>query len=454
MARKKSGAGRQLRFELPVSAVLPRLATVDHGLRNLVARGGHDGAYTMAVTLLDTPDHRLLRSGVRLAHRVVDGQGDWYLAAPGWAPDLPERRILELDVEGDLPAEFAELITPFRRTAAIGPVAALDAERREFWLRSGDGRTVGTLIDERVTVRRGGLTVSRYAEVTVTDDGLDQAQRDWITAQLVAAGATPTEEFPRLELRLGAPATGRTDFPDGDLAEPSFGGFVAAVLARRLQAMVRGHLAGPAATSKLLTQTRRLRRELQALTPVLERRWAEDLLDDLAWLIGAPTDKPADSDDRVLRGDRYLMVLEALVSAIRLPRVAETAAMPTTEVTQSLVDEALGDVRAQASAIVPTSPIATWQAARDAADQLLSVCQVTAPVLGRKVQKLGKRATRLRSRLDQCLDDRRVELRHRAEVDPASAFDLGRDYERESMRVQQVHEEFVADWPRLARKLS
>jgi len=113
---------QQLLFDMPYSAPAPRLISPELGLHNLVVRAGHNAGYTIDVTLLDAPDHRLVRSGVLLAHRVIDGRGEWYLGAPAWAPLLPEERIEPMS-HGDLPEDFADLVRPFRRRATLGPVA-------------------------------------------------------------------------------------------------------------------------------------------------------------------------------------------------------------------------------------------------------------------------------------------------------------------------------------------
>ena len=42
-----------------------------------------------------------------LAHRVLDGRGEWYLTAPDWQPLLPKDRI-ELMGHSDLPEEPQE----------------------------------------------------------------------------------------------------------------------------------------------------------------------------------------------------------------------------------------------------------------------------------------------------------------------------------------------------------
>ena len=78
-------------YDMPYSAATPRLINPDLGLHHLIARVGHNAAYEISVTLLDAPDHRLIRSGVLLAHRVFDGRGEWYITAPDWQPLLPEQ---------------------------------------------------------------------------------------------------------------------------------------------------------------------------------------------------------------------------------------------------------------------------------------------------------------------------------------------------------------------------
>ena len=146
-------------YDMPYSAAAPRMINPDLGLHHLVARVGHNAAYEIAVTLLDAPDHRLIRSGVLLAHRVLDGRGEWYLGAPDWVPLLPKELIIPMG-QGELPDELAELVRPFRRGAPLSPVAALRCERREFALRNGDGQTVALLRDDKVTVRRNGRIMS------------------------------------------------------------------------------------------------------------------------------------------------------------------------------------------------------------------------------------------------------------------------------------------------------
>ena len=184
-------------YDMPYSAATPRLINPDLGLHHLVARAGHNAAYEISVTLLDAPDHRLIRSGVLLAHRVLDGRGEWYITAPDWEPLLPIDRI-ELMGHADLPEELADMIRPLRRRATLGPVAALTCDRREFALRDDEGTTLALLRDDKVTVRRGGLTTARYREVLITPlgPGLNDEQAAWLDRSLLQVGATQVPRFP------------------------------------------------------------------------------------------------------------------------------------------------------------------------------------------------------------------------------------------------------------------
>ena len=83
-----AGSARALRFEMPFNLEPPVLVNKDLGIDRITQRGASH-TFRLDVTLLDTLDHRLLRSGVTLAHRVVDGLGEWYLDAPSWDPWLP-----------------------------------------------------------------------------------------------------------------------------------------------------------------------------------------------------------------------------------------------------------------------------------------------------------------------------------------------------------------------------
>ena len=72
------GSIEPLRYELAWAADRPVLTNPELGLDVLVDRGT-SYSFTSDITLLDSTDRRLLRAGVVLAHRVIEGIGEWYM---------------------------------------------------------------------------------------------------------------------------------------------------------------------------------------------------------------------------------------------------------------------------------------------------------------------------------------------------------------------------------------
>jgi hypothetical protein len=460
---------------MPYSSPSPRLINPELGLHNLVARAGHNAAYSIDVTLLDAPDHRLIRSGVLLAHRVLDGRGEWYLTAPDWQPLLPKDRI-ELMGHAELPEEFANLIRPLRRRATLGPVAALRCDRREFALRDDSGTTMALLRDDKVTVRRGGLTTARYREVLLTPvgPGLSEPQLAWLDRALSHSGANRVSRFPRLVSRLGAPATGPTDVPEATAfeADAPFRKFVSQLLALRLRTIVEADLAirggDLTAAAQLAEQAAQLRLELKGLSFVLDADWLEDLYDELDWIMvdsdASDGQGPTAHEALVARlsSERYLTLLERLVGAVRSPKLADAPSIanpggqPTSDVLAALIAAVLTKLRRSADALTVDSAVPAWQEAYRAVRQLRWVLDLTGDLLGDRTERLGKALTRPQRLLEEIhsalLQAEQAVLAVR-ELSSADAFEAGREFERSEGVGRQMRQEFVAQWGKSKKKL-
>ncbi len=453
-------------YDLPYSAAAPRLINPNLGLHNLVARAGHNAAYSIDVTLLDAPDHRLIRSGVLLAHRVLDGRGEWYLTAPDWQPLLPKDRI-ELMGHAELPEAFADLIRPLRRRGTLGPVAALTCDRREFALRDDHGTTLALLRDDKVTVRRGGLTTARYREVMITPigPGLTDEQTAWLDRAFIQAGATYVPRFPRLVHRLGAPATGPTDLPVPEPFDPegSFKKFVSQLLALRLRRIVEADLAvrggDLTALARLADEAANLRDEFKGLSAVLDPEWVEDLYDELGWisLDSAPSeDTGRDRLASRLRSERYLTVLERLVGAVRSPKLAEVRTEPARVILGELVDAAVTRLRGRADRLTVESGEEEWDEAWQEMGRLQRVLDVARRVLPDNSLQTQQRLASAGGLLAQVIDDRTSEeaaLLLVADLSPELAFQAGRDFERETEKARRSKLEFVRQWSKIVKKL-
>jgi hypothetical protein len=464
--RSSTNPAGQRCYDMPYSAAAPRMINPDLGLHHLVARAGHNAAYEISVTLLDAPDHRLIRSGVLLAHRVLDGRGEWYLTAPDWGPLLPQDRI-ELMGHADLPDGLADLIRPLRRRATLGPVAALSCDRREFALRDDQGTTLALLRDDKVTVRRGGLTTARYREVLITPvgPGLTDEQVAWLDRALVQSGATHVSRFPRLVSRLGAPATGPTDLPvpgPFDAAAP-FKRFVSQLVALRLRHIVEADLGirggDLAAVERLADQASRLRVELKGLSVVLDPEWVEDLYDELGWISLDGDVTNGDGHGRLaarLRSERYLTVLERLVAAVRSPKLADQRSDPAGEVLAGLVSLAVTRMSQCAEHLNVDSPDEEWEEAWQEMGRLDWVVGVAGQVLPEEAATIQHQLLKPRQLLAEIHNDHRRELltaEQVAKLQPSQAFAAGRDFEREYRRSRRARRDFVGVWAKTKKKL-
>lgn len=461
---KARPAEAPLLFDLPFTAAPGRLENPDIGLARVVALAGRAATYAAEVTLLDVADHRLIRSGVELAHQVIDGRGDWSLRAPDWQPLLPAERIEPFAV-GDLPEDIADLVMPFRRRGALGPVAAISTERQTFEFRGPDGdQPLGYLKDERVTIRRGGVTTARYRETTVDTTGaLTAEQAAWLTGVLQAAGGTRVTGFPTLPSRLGTPATGLTDYPDPRPVseKSSFENFVEAVLAGRLRELITADLSvrcdQPGAADVVISVATGLRGDLNGLAAALDPDWLAELDEELGWLISTLTDAGADGDRlrSVLRRERYLRLLDLLVSAVRAPEVnTDVSDLPAAETLSGLLSDAVHKLIKDARKIGAGSSAEEWAAAALSAEAVARIDGLARMVLAKRDRRAARKLRRVieslvRGRTEaESADEAQRQARF---VTPADAFELGRAYQRHRQRQAEAREDFFGAWQKAAK---
>ena len=459
-------ATRTLLFELPFTVPAPQLVDPDLGIRRFTRRG-RDHSYTVDVTVLDTPDHRLIRSGIMLAHRVSDGLGEWYLSAPTWAPLLPEEHAVPVDAEGDLPEELAGLTRPFRRHAPLGPVAAMTLERDSYLVRGRAGSKappedvesvddlLGSVRDDRITIRRGGVVISRAREVTLeAAPGMDRGQLGHLITVLQAAGAAAVEGFPPLSERIGAPATGLSDIPHpgharhGETLDEFCCRLFAGDLRRIIASDLRWRTGRTDSSAALLDDLRAAHQHVRALAGVLDPAWRESIEDHLAVLL-------ADGELDVHRHeDHYLSLLDGLVGAARAPRLGDQSGEPAGAVLKRLATAHLVVVVTRCDALSSGAADADWLAALAGARQFALAARVAALAGSGKAQRLARRAEKLVARLEPVAEGAEPPPPGRVlAMSVPQAFAAGQDFQRRLDEVVQQRAKFLARWPRLRERL-
>lgn len=266
---------------------LPALDGLIEGLTAMPASEHHlEAAY------FDTPDLRMVRSGVTLRHRSGEG---WTLKLPEAQGDTDTLSRRELTVSTDdaaVPPELARLVTAWVRGAELVPVARLHTWRRRIVLTDAEGAMVAEIVDDDVSVVEGQEVVLRFREVEVeAGERTPEALLDALVAQLRAAGAGPADSIPKVKRALGPSAneppelSGERD-DDRSAAWLIESGLRASVR-RLLRHDVGARMGDVEGVHQARVATRRLRSDLRTFAPVLDQAWATHLRAELKWLAAA-----------------------------------------------------------------------------------------------------------------------------------------------------------------------
>lgn len=485
-----------LMFEAPWTSEAPRMVNPEVGFASLVVRGP-SRSFTTDVTLLDSTDHRLLRAGIVLAHRVIDSMGEWYLDAPTWAPLLPVDCSIALDAAGDLPRDFTCLVKPFLRGATLNPAAALSCDRHEAGLLRSDGSPLADIRDDKISVVESGVTTSRAREVTVTPHtDLTDSQREWLVSRMVALGATQVIEHPSTLERLGPQAGAMSDVPRE--VPPNVAATLEGFLGNRLTQCLRriieadltargqgmhlhsgrarhpvGHTrepgvlpdsrlpdelldlgADPVASAgqgihdenhgridELLAAVGELRVVIDALSPLLEPRWVAAFTARMAQVSALDPVRITIH----LMPESYYQFLDMLVVASRAPKIVGDGNVPARPVLGRLMVESVRDLLSRCDDLHPDDEHG-WARARHSAEQASSLTLTL-----RTKGSMGKLSARLLKVADALGRTGSVSPgptpEQVSQMGPQEAFDAGRRLERELDAQQAARERFLHKWP-------
>lgn len=489
-------------FEMAWAADPPLLVNPDLGVAKLTS-GNPAKSLRSDVTLLDSTDHRLLRSGVVLAHRVVDSLGEWYMDAPGWGPWLPQDCSVTLDGAGELPLDFRCLIKPFLRGAPLSPSAALRCDRREMSLVGPGGAALAEIRDDRITVTRSGVTVSRAREITLTPTAdMNPRLRDWVASRVIALGGTQVTVLPSTLERLGPRIGALPDFPRAvpPNVAGTLEGFVINRFAHCLRAVIEADLtarstgmglhSGTAAhliahsrepgvlpdrpvpdelldlgadpvtvttmgihddrhgrIDSLLEALGALGTVIDGLSELLEPRWVQE-----ATLL---LDKVRELDtDRITvhrMPESYYSLLTMMVVAVRAPKLTCDGTTPARPVLTAMVRRGVSQVVRLCDRLEADSDHG-WARARRCTDVTTALASTLKE--SKRAAKVAHRLGRLHRVLagtgsvNEGPTPEEVAL-----LTPGQAFEEGRRLERRLVSTARARRQFVIDWPHRRAKL-
>jgi CHAD domain-containing protein len=247
---------------------------------------------------VDTEDLRLMRWGVTLRHRrdTVGGAG----AESGWTLKLPVEAdgvaLVRTELSwpgtfGPVPAEVASLVRAQARTARLVPVAKLLTERHRVELRDGDGRKLGEVDDDVVSVMDGRRLAARFRQVELeVTDAAPPELLDEVLQALTVAGAIAGDDRPKVVRAIGPRASLGPDVVVPALdSQSTVATVVSAAIASGVTRIIR-HDPGvrlgddPEHVHQARVGTRRLRSDLRTFWRLLDPEWAGPVRTELGWL--------------------------------------------------------------------------------------------------------------------------------------------------------------------------
>jgi CHAD domain-containing protein len=471
-------------------------------------RAGVDGIEELApldlrATYYDTPDLRLARSGITLRHRT--GEADrpaWTLKLPEAAHDSSSRSELEFHGPGNMIPDSAEdLVTAFVRTATLTPVARLRTRRRRWSLRDRDGQEIAELVDDRVSVLQRGRVVERFREIEIEGKGLDREGVERIARVLQENGAGKVPQVPKLVRALGRRATARPEVAALDRLSPSddAGEAVRAAIARGVERIMlndpRARLGEVEPLHQMRVGARRLRSDLKTFRPLVDRKWADGLREELRWLgqvLGGVRDldvliarlhaSAGDLEPHLgllfdalearreqaratllgaLRTARFVELIDRLVEAATSPPLTPAADARAGAALPALVRRSWKKLRKEAKTLNADSTDEDYHRVRVLAKGARYGAEAVGPALGGKRDKAAKRFAKRAADLQDVLGGlqdsvvARERINEVARAHPKSGgFNLaaGRLFERELRDGLGDRERFPGAWRRLDRK--
>ncbi|HVF15052.1 MAG TPA: CYTH and CHAD domain-containing protein, partial [Acidimicrobiales bacterium] len=384
----------------------------------------------------DTPDLRLARWGASVRYRAGDGTGWTVKLADGDEGAALVRR--ELTFQGKLsstvPADVANLVRAYARSAALVPAARLRTRRRGVELLDAEGLRLAEVVDDEVSVYEGRRLASRFRELEVElEAGASTSLLHAVIEALHRAGAGAVEPIPKVVRALGARASERAELveekPDDD---STAGDVVRAAIAASVIRILR-HDAGVRIgddaedVHQARVGARRLRSDLQTFESLLDPGWLGALVGELRWL-GSALGAVRDADvllDRLRRqaaslpqadaagaatlvrrlvqqrevaradllqamaGPRYLELLDRLVAAAQAPALLPEADGKAAEVLPALVLRPWKKLARAVKELDDPPPDEQLHAVRIRAKRCRYAVEAVASVVGKEAKRMG-----------------------------------------------------------------
>lgn len=422
--------------------------------------------------------------------------------------DASSRDELQLPLDGAHsgthlpPWALVSTVLGITRGAPLAPVATLRNERRPTLLLDAAGEPIAEITDDKVTVLRAGKITERFREIEVeAAAGRSVDDLGPIVDALVAAGATMSNFSSKAARALGPGATAAADVappPEVGVHDPAVEA-IRGHLARHTAALIREDLnvrrGLPDGVHQMRVAARRLRSGLRVFGPLLDTEWSRSMRDELGWIageLGAARDRevlearllrdleslPIDESDaeaaaevvrevlgsearaatvrstEAMESERYLTLLDRLVSARAQPPVTDEAMRSCAHALRPLVRAAWRRFRRDAEALRKKSPDDQWHAVRIRGKHTRYALDALTPVFGRPARQWAKQVAVVTELLGTHQDAAlAADTAHQLALDHAdgrTGFVFGLLHDSERAQVTAARKQFMQSWPDVA----
>ena len=430
-------------------------------LPDLTGEAGSVGEATesrLDATYFDTADARLARHHITLRRRTGGDDAGWHLKLPAGQDERTEVRVSLGRATRTVPAALVREVRAIAGDRPLVPIATLHTIRIERRLLDADGRALAAIADDTVQGQRltGAATEeSTWREVEVELLDGDRAVLDEVSGRLLAAGLTPSRSSSKLARVLGDFAAAQPA-PVWDVTSrarrATAGAVVLAYLQEHVDRLVscdRGVRSDqPGAVHDMRVATRRLRSTLATYRPLLDREQTDPIREELKWLgeaLGRPRDaevlhqrmldlvaaQPDEPDlgrvgsrlgseldarhrlalvdlQKVLDGDRYLRLLDALDGLLTRPPLTAPADEPARNKLPALIGHVARRVDRAARAVAddqsPTARDRGLHEVRKCAKRARYAAESAIPVAGKPAMRMATRMESLQNVLGEHQD--------------------------------------------------
>jgi CHAD domain-containing protein len=449
-------------------------------------------------TYYDTDDLRLARWGASLRHRPGEG---WTVKLPAErdAPFLVRPEVVFEGNGGRPPAAAVDLVRGFIRDEELRVRVRMTTIRRRTGLHDSDGRLIGGVVDDAVSVLDDGSPPSSFRELEVEiGDEMTPTLLDAVVERLRQAGAGSPDQTAKYIRALADPASLTPEVPISDLAGDATAGDVVrrAVALSVIRLILHDPVVrldvDPEGVHQARVATRRLRSDLRTFKSLVESGFASGVRDELKWLAailgevrdgdvllerlrgrvaelreeerdtaaGVLATLEQDRNDaharllEALHSARYVKLLELLVGAANAPVLLEGADAPAADVVPGLVRRPWHALAKRAKRLGESPSDEQLHEIRIRTKRVRYAADAVAPVVGKQARSFARAAAGLQEALGDLndavvaarwLDDWRKGAREPGEIRTAEALAAS-----ERIDAARLRAEWQSAWEKLA----